>query len=102
MTDAAAWFNDPTNFDELVKIYTPIISFGDLEGADEMRRNWIKSVIPAYSKDLNVKRSALQEIMDFSLREQDHRQEGRGQAGALGQGATDALMRRSGIDTVRE
>jgi ABC-type nitrate/sulfonate/bicarbonate transport system substrate-binding protein len=67
MTDAAAWFNDPKNFDELVKIYTPIISFGDMESADEIRRNWIKSVIPAYSKDLKVKVSALQEIMDFSL-----------------------------------
>ena len=66
MTDAANWFYDPKNFDELVKIYTPLISFGDMEGADEMRRAWIKSVIPAYSKDLKVKVSALQEIMDFS------------------------------------
>ena len=67
MTDAAAWFHDPKNFDELVKIYTPIISFGDMAGADEMRRNWIKRVIPAYSRDLKVKVSALQELMDFSL-----------------------------------
>jgi ABC-type nitrate/sulfonate/bicarbonate transport system substrate-binding protein len=67
MTDAAAWFHDPKNFDELVKIYTPIISFGDMAGADEMRRNWIKGVLPAYSKDLKVKVSALQELMDFSL-----------------------------------
>jgi NitT/TauT family transport system substrate-binding protein len=67
MTDAAAWLHDPKNFDELVKIYTPMISFSDMAGADEMRRNWIKSVIPAYSKDLKVKVSALQELMDFSL-----------------------------------
>jgi NitT/TauT family transport system substrate-binding protein len=67
MTDAATWFNDEKNFDELVKIFTPIISFGDMAGADEMRKSWIKSVIPAYSKDLKVKVSALQEIMDFSL-----------------------------------
>ena len=67
MTDAAAWFHDPKNFGELVKIYTPMISFGDMAGGDEMRRNWIKSVIPAYSKDLKVKVSALQELMDFSL-----------------------------------
>ena len=66
MTDAANWFNDPKNFDELVKIYTPLISFGDMKGADDMRRSWIKSVIPAYSKDLKVKVSALQAIMDFS------------------------------------
>jgi ABC-type nitrate/sulfonate/bicarbonate transport system substrate-binding protein len=67
MTDAAAWLRDPQNFDELVKVYTPMISFGEMAGADEMRRNWIRSVIPAYSQDLKVKVSALQELMDFSL-----------------------------------
>ena len=67
MTDAADWLHDPNNFDELVRIYTPMISFGEMAGADEMRRNWIRSVIPAYSKDLKVKASALQEVMDFSL-----------------------------------
>jgi NitT/TauT family transport system substrate-binding protein len=65
MRDAAAWFNDPANFEELIKIYTPLISFGDLPGADELRRNWIKSVIPAYSKDLSVKRSSVKAIIDF-------------------------------------
>ena len=65
MRDAAAWFNDPANFEELVKIYTPLISFGDLPGADELRRNWIKSVIPAYSKDLTVKRASVKAIIDF-------------------------------------
>ena len=65
MRDAAAWFNDPANFEELVKIYTPLISFGDLPGADELRRSWIKSVIPAYSKDLSVKRSSVKAIIDF-------------------------------------
>jgi NitT/TauT family transport system substrate-binding protein len=66
MTDTATWFNDPANFEELLSIFKPIISFGDLEGADEMRRNWVKSVIPAYSKDLSVKRSALQQILNDS------------------------------------
>ena len=65
MRDAATWFNDPANFEELVKIYTPLISFGDLPGADELRRNWIKSVIPAYSKDLSVKRSSIKATVDF-------------------------------------
>jgi NitT/TauT family transport system substrate-binding protein len=65
MRDAAAWFNDPTNFEEWGKIYTPLISFGDLPGADELRRNWIKSVIPAYSKDLAVKRSSVKATVDF-------------------------------------
>jgi NitT/TauT family transport system substrate-binding protein len=65
MRDAAAWFNEPANFEELVNIYTPLISFGDLPGADELRRKWIKSVIPAYSKDLTVKRSSVKAIIDF-------------------------------------
>ena len=66
MTDTAKWFNDPANFEELLNIYKPIISFGDLEGADEMRRSWVKSVITAYSKDLVVKRSGLQQILNDS------------------------------------
>jgi NitT/TauT family transport system substrate-binding protein len=63
--DAATWFNDPANFEELVKIYTPLISFGDLPGADQLRRDWIKSVIPAYSKDLKIDRAAVKAIVDF-------------------------------------
>jgi NitT/TauT family transport system substrate-binding protein len=63
--DAATWFNDPANFEELVKIYTPLISFGDLPGADQLRRDWIKSVIPAYSPDLKVDRRAVKAILDF-------------------------------------
>ena len=102
MTDAAAWFNDPKNFDELVKIYTPIISFGDMAGADEMRRNWIKSVIPALQTESSLNPRLQQGPEGQGLgaagahglqpREQDHRREGRGQAGAVGQGATDALI----------
>jgi len=63
--DAATWFNDPANFEELVKIYTPLISFGDMPGADQLRRDWIKSVIPAYSKDLKIDRAAVKAILDF-------------------------------------
>ena len=69
--DAAAWFNDPANFEELVKIYTPLISFGDLPGADQLRRDWIKSVIPAYSKDLSAKREAVKAIVDFYTETKD-------------------------------
>jgi NitT/TauT family transport system substrate-binding protein len=65
MKDAAAWFNDPANFDELVKIYTPLISFGDLPGADQLRQDWIKSVLSAYSKDLAVNRQAVQASIDY-------------------------------------
>jgi NitT/TauT family transport system substrate-binding protein len=55
--DAAAWFNDPANFEEVIGIFSPLVSFGDLPGADEMRRDWIKSVIPAYSRELKVDRN---------------------------------------------
>ena len=65
--DAAVWFNDPANFEELVKIYTPLISFGDLAGADQLRRDWIKGVLFAYSKDLKVGRPALQSIIDYNV-----------------------------------
>ena len=65
MKDAAVWFNDPANFEELIKIYTPLVSFGDMPGADELRRSWIKSVIPAYSKDLSGKVSAVKATIEF-------------------------------------
>jgi NitT/TauT family transport system substrate-binding protein len=65
LRDAAAWFNDPANFEELIKIFTPLVSFGDLPGADELRREWIKSVIPAYSKDLKVDRRAIRAVIDY-------------------------------------
>lgn len=64
MTDAAAWFADPANFEELRSIYTPLVSFGDMRGADEMRNNLMRDIVPAYSRDLVVKRSALQQILD--------------------------------------
>src|SRR5258707_5139480 len=67
MTDAAAWFHDPKNFEELVKIYTPIISFGDMAGAREMCRDWNKSVNPPHHRDPEGKDSALQEPREFRL-----------------------------------
>jgi NitT/TauT family transport system substrate-binding protein len=63
--DAATWFNDPANFEELVKIYTPLVSFGEMPGADELRREWIKSVIPAYSKELKVDREAIKSVIAY-------------------------------------
>lgn len=65
MRDAAAWFKDPANFDELVQIYTPLISLGDTPGADQMRANWLKDMIPAYSADLKVNRASLKAIVEF-------------------------------------
>lgn len=66
MTDAATWFNDPKNFDELVEIYKPLITFGDMPGGDELRKTWIKSIIGAYSKDLKVSRDAVKASIAFN------------------------------------
>jgi NitT/TauT family transport system substrate-binding protein len=63
--DAAAWFNDPANFEELIKVYTPLVSFGEMPGADELRRAWIRSVIPAYSKELKVDRRAIKSVVAY-------------------------------------
>ena len=67
MTDAATWFNDPANFEEVIQIYTPLIGFGDIPGADQLRRDWVKSAIPLYSRDLKVTRSAVQASVDWNL-----------------------------------
>ena len=67
MTDAATWFSDPANFEELVKIYTPLISFGDIAGGDDLRRTWLKTAIPTYSRDLSVNRQAVKATIDFGV-----------------------------------
>ena len=67
MRDAATWFNDPANFEELVQIYTPMIAFGDIAGGDELRRNWLKSIIPAYSRDLKVSKEGIKATIDFHV-----------------------------------
>lgn len=67
MTDAAEWFYDPANFEELLKIFTPLIGLGDIPGADELRRNWLKSSIEAYSRDLKVSRTAIKATLDFGI-----------------------------------
>ncbi len=36
-----------------------------MPGADQLRLNWIQSVIPAYSKDLVIDRAAVKAILDF-------------------------------------
>jgi NitT/TauT family transport system substrate-binding protein len=65
MKDAAQWFNDPSNFEELVKIYTPLISFGDMPDGDKLMRATLKSAVARYSKDLAVSPSSLQATADF-------------------------------------
>ena len=67
MKDAVTWANDPANFEEVIKIYTPLISFGEMQDADALRRNWIKSILPLYSKDLKVDRKAVAAALEFHL-----------------------------------
>ena len=67
MTDAAAWMHDPANFDDVVKIYTPLINFGDIGGGEELRRSWLKTAIPTYSRDLSVDRKAVKATIDFGV-----------------------------------
>jgi ABC-type nitrate/sulfonate/bicarbonate transport system substrate-binding protein len=67
MTDAMTWARDPANFEELINIYKTHINFGDLPGADELRRSWVKTAIAAYSPDLKVSRKGLKAALDFGL-----------------------------------
>ena len=67
LTDAAKWSRDPANFEDLVKIFTPIIGFGDIPGADDLRRSFIKTAIPSFSPDLKVSRTGVQATINFGL-----------------------------------
>lgn len=67
MNDAITWARDPANFEELLNLYKGHINFGDLAGADELRRNWVKSAIPLYSPDLKVSRKGLKAALDFGI-----------------------------------
>lgn len=67
MRDAVAWSTDPANFEELVAIYTPLISLGDRADADQLRREWIKSILGFVSRDFRVDRRAVQAAIDFHL-----------------------------------
>jgi len=66
MKDAAAWIQDPRNLDEIVQIYKPLISFGAMPGADELRANWLKDFIKVLTPDYALKVSAVQAAIDFS------------------------------------
>jgi NitT/TauT family transport system substrate-binding protein len=65
MRDAAQWFRDPANFEDLVRIYKPLVSFGDMPNGDALLRQWLKDETTAYSEDLSIKRSSVQSVIDF-------------------------------------
>jgi NitT/TauT family transport system substrate-binding protein len=66
--DAAAWFNDPFNLEELVAIYAPLSGLGNQPAANTILRNWIIGVIPVYSQDLKINRSSVDSIVNFYTR----------------------------------
>ena len=68
MVDAAAWFKDPANFDELVKIYTPLLGLGDFPAADALRRTWLKDAVASYSPTLKISRPAVKAAIDFAIK----------------------------------
>lgn len=67
MTDAITWARDPANFEEVLALFKTHINFGDLPGADELRRSWVKSAIGLYSPDLKVSRKGLKATLDFGV-----------------------------------
>lgn len=67
MTDAITWARDPANFEEVLTLYKTHINFGDLPGADELRRTWVKSAVMLYSPDLKVSRKGLKAVLDFGV-----------------------------------
>lgn len=67
MKDAADWFYDPANLDELVALYKPAISLGDAANADTLLRNWIRDAIGTYSPDLAVSREGVKAAIDFAV-----------------------------------
>lgn len=67
MSAATKWARDPANFEEVLKIYEPMISFGSAPNADAMRRNLVRTEIHTSSPGMETSRPALKAIVDFAL-----------------------------------
>jgi len=67
MSDATKWARDPLNFEEVLKIYQPMINFGAAPNADEMRRNLVRKELDTSSPGMETSRPALKAIVDFAL-----------------------------------
>lgn len=70
MTDAATWFKDENNLEELARIYEPVISFGDDEASAQLRETWLRDLVHVFSSDLTVDISAMQLIAEFAYENQ--------------------------------
>ena len=67
MSEATKWARDPANFEEVLKIYEPIVNFGDAPNAAEMRRNLLKTELSSSSPGMETSRPALKAIVDFAV-----------------------------------
>jgi NitT/TauT family transport system substrate-binding protein len=67
MSDATKWARDPANFEEVLKIYEPIINFGSAPNAAEMRRSLLKTELASGSPGMETSRAALKAIVEFAL-----------------------------------
>lgn len=65
LKDAATWIRDPDNFEELVALYEPVISFGELAGSGDLLRSLLKDATQSYSADTTIKRSAVAATIDY-------------------------------------
>lgn len=67
MQEATRWARDPANFEEVVKLYEPIVNFGTVPNADAMRRTLLKAELASASPGMETSRPALKAIVDFAL-----------------------------------
>jgi NitT/TauT family transport system substrate-binding protein len=67
MRDAAKWFQDPANIDEVVALYKPLIGFKNIDNGDALLRSWIKDAVKTYSPDLSVNRDGIKTAIDFAV-----------------------------------
>jgi NitT/TauT family transport system substrate-binding protein len=65
--EAVAWAKDPAHFDEVVSLYSKVISFGGAANEDALRREFIRVELDSSSPKMETSRPALQAIMDFQL-----------------------------------
>jgi NitT/TauT family transport system substrate-binding protein len=67
MKDAATWFQNPANLDEVVALYKPFIGFKDIPNGELLLRNWIKDAVMTYSPDLSVNRDGIGTAIEFAV-----------------------------------
>lgn len=70
MTDAATWFQDPANLDEVVALYKPFLSFKNIDDGEQLLRSWIKDAVTTFSSDLSINRAGIKAAIDFAV---DHK-----------------------------